>query len=135
MGNIHTKKKKADSVPSKVVTWFEIPVLDIDRATAFYNSIFSIEMDISDNGEFVMAFFPAADGIAGALVVGPGCVPSDTGPLLYLNGDPDLDKILSGIESAGGRVILPKTLVTEEAGYFALFMDTEGNRLALHSTA
>jgi predicted enzyme related to lactoylglutathione lyase len=53
--------------------------------------------------------------------------------LLYLNGGKDLTVVLSRIEAAGGRVIMGKSLIDEAVGYFALFMDTEGNRLALHS--
>ena len=115
------------------VTWFEIPALDIDRAAGFYNDIYGITMEVTHASEFVMALFPASDGIGGAVVVGPGCVPSSVGPLLYLNGGPDLDKVLSKVEGAGGRVVMPKTLISEETGFFALFIDSEGNRLALHS--
>ncbi len=114
-------------------TWFEIPALDIDRATGFYNEIYGINMDVTATSEFVMALFPATKGIGGAVVVGPGCVPSSVGPLLYLNGGDDLDNVLSKVDAAGGRVVMSKTLISEKAGYFALFMDTEGNRLALHS--
>ncbi len=115
------------------VTWFEIPALDIDRATGFYNDIYGITMDVTHASEFVMALFPADKGIGGAVVVGPGCVPSNVGPLIYLNGGADLNDVLSRVEGAGGRVVMPKTLIGEQAGHFALFIDTEGNRLALHS--
>lgn len=80
-----------------------------------------------------MAFLPAKNGIGGAIVAGEGCTPNTTGPLLYLNGGKDLNQVLSKIESAGGRIIMGKTLINDAVGYFALFMDTEGNRLALHS--
>jgi len=115
------------------VSWFEIPALDIDRATGFYNEIYGINMDVTQTSEFVMALFPAKKGLGGAVVVGPGCVPSSVGPLLYLNGGPDLNNVLSKVDGAGGRVVMSKTLISESAGYFALFIDTEGNRLALHS--
>ncbi|MFT5142487.1 MAG: putative enzyme related to lactoylglutathione lyase [Rhodothermales bacterium] len=115
------------------VTWFEIPALDIYRAAGFYNDIYGMTMDITHTSEFVMALFPAKAGIGGAVVVGPGCVPSTVGPLIYLNGGPDLNEVLSRVEAAGGRVVMPKTLISERAGHFALFIDTEGNRLALHS--
>lgn len=115
------------------VTWFEIPALDIDRATGFYNEIYGISMDVTQTSEFVMALFPAKKGLGGAVVVGPGCIPSSVGPLLYLNGGSDLNNVLSKVDGAGGRVVMSKTLISESAGYFALFIDTEGNRLALHS--
>jgi hypothetical protein len=114
------------------VSWFEIPVYDIQRATRFYSDIYNMEMEVALNGEFAMAYFPADKGIGGALIYGPGCVPSDTGTLVYLNAGNDLDGILGRVELAGGRVIMPKALISESAGWFALFIDSEGNRVALH---
>jgi len=114
------------------ISWFEIPVYDIHRATAFYNAIYNMEMEASYNGEFAMAYFPANKGIGGALIQGPGCYPSETGVLIYLNAGNDMDSILGRIELAGGRVIMGKTLISESSGCFALFIDCEGNRIALH---
>ena len=114
------------------ISWFEVPVYDIQRAAAFYNSIYGIEMEISVNGEFAMAYFPADEGVGGALIAGPGCYPSDTGTLIYLNAGNDLDGVLGRVELAGGRVIMPKTHINDASGNFALFIDSEGNRLALH---
>ena len=115
-----------------LISWFEIPVYDIHRATAFYNTIFHIEMEAAVNGEFAMAYFPSAGGIGGALIYGPGCVPNDTGTLIYLNAGADIDGVLGRIDRAGGRVIMSRTLISEDAGHFALFIDSEGNRVALH---
>ncbi|MBL7962628.1 MAG: VOC family protein [Flavobacteriales bacterium] len=115
-----------------LVSWFEIPVYDIHRATAFYNAIYGIEMEVAVNGEFAMAYFPAEKGVGGALIAGPGCVPNDTGTLIYLNAGNDLEGIQGRVDLAGGRVIMPKTLISEAAGWFALFIDSEGNRVALH---
>lgn len=114
------------------VSWFEIPAYDITRATAFYNAIYNMEMEYQQNGDFHMAYFPAEKGIGGALIQGPGCYPNDTGVLIYLNAGNDIDSILGRIDLAGGRVIMPKTLISDASGYFALFIDSEGNRLALH---
>lgn len=114
------------------VSWFEIPAYDIHRAATFYNAIYNMEMEIGYNGDYAMAFFPAVKGVGGALVAGPGCVPHDTGTLIYLNTGDSLDDVLARVELAGGRVIMPKTMISESAGSFALFIDSEGNRLALH---
>ena len=114
------------------VSWFEIPVFDIHRAARFYNTIYNMEMEVVMNGEFAMAYFPADNGIGGALIFGPGCVPNDTGTLIYLNAGNDMESILARIEFSGGRVIMTKTLISESAGSFALFIDSEGNRVALH---
>lgn len=114
------------------VSWFEIPVYDMARASAFYNTLYNMQMEVVQNGEFHMAYFPADQGIGGALIQGPGCYPNDTGVLIYLNAGNDMDSILGRIELAGGRIIMTKTLIAAQAGYFALFIDSEGNRLALH---
>ncbi|MDF1799682.1 MAG: VOC family protein [Planctomycetota bacterium] len=121
-------------IEDSVIRWFEIPVLDMARAVAFYNQVCSVTLEVTENGDHAMAFFPHATGnVGGALVAGPGCTPSGSGTLIYLNAGEDLLKALSCVEEAGGRVVLGKT-VLGDAGYFALFIDTEGNKLALHSS-
>ncbi len=114
------------------VSWFEIPAYDITRATTFYNAIYNMEMEHAQNGDFFMSYFPVDKGIGGALIQGPGCYPNDTGVLIYLNAGNDIDSIIGRIELAGGRIIMHKTLISDASGYFALFIDSEGNRLALH---
>ena len=131
-----TVKKSAVKKPKdfkNYASWFEIPAINFQQAVAFYNYIYGFEMEITSNNDYTMAFFPAAGGIGGAIVCGPGSIPSEKGPLLYLNGGDDLNIILAKVEEAGGRVIMAKTLISEESGYFAIFLDTEGNKLALHS--
>lgn len=115
------------------VQWFEIPVLDIKRAVKFYNTIYQIEMETMETPNHAMAFFPAKNGIGGSLVQGHGCSPTENGTLIYLNGGADLNTTLNRVEAAGGRVIMEKTIINEDSGYFALFIDSEGNKLALHS--
>jgi len=118
------------------INWFEISVADIKRATKFYETIFGIEMEQQENMGMLMAFFPSEnmnEKVAGGLVQGPMHKPSADGVKIYLNGNPDLSVSLSKVEHAGGKVIMPKTLITEEIGYMAFFSDTEGNSIALHS--
>jgi predicted enzyme related to lactoylglutathione lyase len=115
------------------INWFEIPAANFERAVNFYNKIYQIEMECNSMGGYSMAFFPVENGVGGAIIYGEGSFPSDKGPLLYLNGGNDLNTILSRVEDAGGTILLNKQLINEEAGYFALFTDTEGNKLALHS--
>ncbi|WNH08723.1 VOC family protein [Thalassobellus suaedae] len=78
-------------------------------------------------------FFPVKSGIGGAVIASPGSIPSDTGPLIYLNGGKDLNNVLNKVEEVGGRIVMPKTLISEDAGYFAIFIDSQGNKLTLHS--
>jgi hypothetical protein len=132
MGTLKTKQKKEKL--KDFVNWFEIPVLDLGRAVAFYNQIYGIQMEMNEVNDYEMAFFPAAEsGIGGALVKGPGSVPSETGSLIYLNAGNDLQPILDRVEKNGGRVIMEKTKIDDDAGCFALFIDSEGNKLALNS--
>ena len=114
------------------VTWFEIPAYDMERAKGFYDHVYGINMETSRSADFAMAYFPADNGIGGAVVQGPGCLPNDTGALIYLNAGPNLETLLGRVAEAGGRVIMGRTLISEDSGWFALFIDTEGNRLALH---
>lgn len=116
------------------VSWFEIPATDFRQAVDFYQQIFGITMQESRTETNAMAFFPARNGVGGAVIAGPGSVPSDTGPLIYLNGGKDLNVVLDRVEKAGGRIIMHKTLISEESGYFAIFLDSQGNKLALYST-
>ncbi|MBX2978506.1 MAG: VOC family protein [Flavobacteriales bacterium] len=128
---------KAAGKPSladrSLISWFEIPVFDLARAKAFYDHLYGIRMESSYAGEYAMAFFPASKGIGGALVQGPGCMPNDSGTLIYLNAGTDLDGMLLRVEEAGGRVIMGRSLIGNDAGWFALIIDSEGNRLALHA--
>lgn len=127
------QKQKEQSGIRNFVTWFEIPAYNHYRSVAFYNYIYGIEITTVELNGFAMGFFPAENGIGGAIVTGPGCVPSEVGPLIYLNAGDDLNTVLCRINEAGGRVVMEKTFLSEQAGYFALFIDSEGNRLALHS--
>jgi uncharacterized protein len=127
------KKLKEQAAIKNYVTWFEIPAYNHYRSVAFYNYIYGIEITSVELNGFAMGFFPADNGISGAIVTGPGCVPSEIGPLIYLNGGEDLNNVLWRVNEAGGRVTMEKTYLNETAGYFALFIDSEGNRLALHS--
>ncbi|WP_297707602.1 VOC family protein [uncultured Eudoraea sp.] len=126
-------KKKNKTVIRDYVSWFEIPAIDFQQAVNFYNHIYGIEMEQNITDVNAMAFFPVTTGIGGAVIAGPGSVPSDTGPLIYLNGGKDLSNVLDKVEEAGGRIVMPKTLISKEAGYFAIFIDSQGNKLALHS--
>ena len=119
---------------ASVLNWFEIPVTDIDRAEKFYAAVLGAPFTRMPMGPYLMAFFPMqGEGVGGALVFGPGCAPSADGTMVYLNGGEDLSPLLGRVEAAGGTVLTPKTLITEEIGYFAVFRDTEGNRVAFHS--
>lgn len=122
---------------ANAINWFEIPVNDMPRAKKFYQDVFSIQMNEMDMMGMTMAFFPAENmngKVSGALVKGSMHKPSAEGAILYLNGNPDLGIALGKVESAGGKVIMPKTKIGDDIGYMAFFSDTEGNTVALHSS-
>lgn len=120
---------------ANVLNWFEIPVSDMERAVKFYTEVMGYDSMYQTNmGGYDMAFFPMeGEGVGGALVKGEGCIPNANGSVIYLNANPDLAIPLSKIEAAGGKVIMPRTLITEEIGYMATFIDSEGNKVAFHS--
>lgn len=120
------------------ISWFEIPATDIDRAQQFYETVFQIKMQPMDFQSTKMRMFPIDDpmkGIGGTLIDSGGFhKPSATdGPLIYLNGNPNVQIFLDRMEAAGGKTMVPKTEISPEYGYMAVFLDTEGNRIALHS--
>ena len=116
------------------INWFEIPVSDFDRAKKFYETILNCQMHAQDFMGFKMGFLPSDQGaLGGAICWGEWYKPSTDGTLVYLNANPDLAEVLSRIENAGGKVIMPKKQISPEYGYMALFTDSEGNRVALHS--
>lgn len=124
---------------TNAISWFEIPATDLNRATKFYEAIFDTQLIPLDLPEIKMRMFALTDmmsGVGGAVVDSGGShKPSATdGPLIYLNGSPDLQIVLDRVEAAGGKVLMPKTEITPEYGYMALFLDTEGNRIGLHSS-
>jgi predicted enzyme related to lactoylglutathione lyase len=121
---------------TNTLNWFEIPVVSFERAKKFYETIFDCEMHEQQMGPYRMGFFPSEPGngkLSGSIIHGEGYKPGADGPIVYFNGNPNLQTALDKVENAGGKVILPKTEITPEIGYFAMFLDTEGNRVALHS--
>jgi uncharacterized protein len=118
------------------ISWFEIPATDLNRAQKFYEAIFNITMIPLDMPEIKMRLFPLENmmGVGGALCESGGFhKPSSTdGPLVYLNANPDVQTVLDKVESAGGKIIVQKMAIGQY-GFMGAFIDTEGNRVALHS--
>ena len=119
------------------ISWFEIPVLNMERAKKFYETLLDVELSTLKIGEtHEMALFPDAqdqETVSGGLMCGQGYTPSSEGALVYLNANPDLQNSSNRVAEAGGTVLMDKRQISEEAGFMAVIEDTEGNRIALHS--
>jgi uncharacterized protein len=119
-----------------MIGWFEIPVKDMERAKAFYDTMFNINIQVQDFGGVLMGWFPFEEGKSGAsgsLIKHEAYQPSDSHGILIYFSSSDVSNELSRVESAGGKVVQPKTQISPDIGFMALFIDTEGNRMALHS--
>lgn len=118
------------------LNWFEIPTADFERAKKFYELVFNYTMPVMVNEEnFKLGMLPSEEkGSGGGIIWHAAYKPSSTdGVLIYLNGNPDLQDILNRIPTAGGSVLIEKRQVSPQFGFMAMFIDTEGNRIALHS--
>jgi uncharacterized protein len=132
------KLKKIDE-QTNVLTWFEIPVSDIDRARKFYETILDIEMVKRSDGNDEAVFFPfnpdviqATSGrITGVLSKTERNSPSGNGTVVYINASPGIQTVLDKVEQAGGKIIAPKIKIP--AGFIAVIIDTEGNKVGLHA--
>ena len=114
---------------------FEIPATDISRATQFYQNIFDMRMEAFEFPGTQMALFPSENkSNTGVVLKAVDYVPSSNGVTIYFNAGSDLQTILDKVEPNGGKVITPKTPHADGVDFFALFLDSEGNRLGLHAT-
>jgi len=121
---------------TNALNWFEISVSDITRAKKFYETIFSTQMEVQEMMGMKMAYFPAdmmGGKVGGGLAESPMHKPSADGAKIYLNANPDMDAVLARVPTSGGTVTMPKTKISDEIGYMAFFVDTEGNSVGLHS--
>jgi len=116
------------------IHWFEIPVTDLDRAQRFYETLFARSMRREQMGPQSLAVFDYDGGIGGALIrsdtVGS---PATEGTLVYLNAKPSLDAVLSRARELGATVLQDKLELPRDIGFIARIVDSEGNRIGLHS--
>lgn len=128
---------------TNAINWFEIPVTDSARARKFYETILDMTMQTQYAVETKeeITFFPFVPGVvratsgkvSGVLVKNDRVKPSDHGTTVFLNANPSIQEVVDKIEPAGGRIVIPGTKIM--AGYYAIFIDTEGNRVGLHAGA
>jgi len=122
------------SASPHALNWFEIPVADFARAKVFYEAVLGRTIEPMSMGPSTMGMLSSDPGaVGGAIVHGDGAEPARQGTLVYLNGGDDLAVMLARVEGAGGSVAVPKTEIGNGFGFFAHFIDTEGNKVGLHS--
>lgn len=117
-----------------MISIIEIPVTNLKRAIQFYQTILGIRIETMAMGETEMGVLPAKEGSVNVVFVkGNDYIPAKNGVLVYLNLGNDLQPALDQVEKNGGKIILPKTLIDPQMGYYALFVDSEGNKMGMHS--
>jgi len=119
------------------INWFEIPTTDFDRAVTFYETVMAVSLHRQVFNEEPNAIFPYDQDsgcVGGSVVHSPYSQPGTSGPVVYLNAQSatNLEQILSRVESAGGKIVMPKTDIGP-IGFAGMFLDCEGNRIGLHS--
>lgn len=116
-----------------LVSIIEIPVTDFSRAKSFYQSILNVEIEDIEMGGTQMGIFPSdGEAVSLALAKGEDYKPTMEGVVIYLNAGDELQGMLDKIAEIGGTVIVPKTEISPEIGFFGIFIDTEGNKLGVH---
>ena len=138
---IKTENQTKDSVTThksttmkSYISIFEIPATEVSRAADFYQAILDIKIEKMDMPEMQMGIFPyEGQMVPGVIIKAEGYKPSADGVTIYLNGGDNLQVILDKVEKNGGEILVPKTLHADQSGYFAIFLDSEGNKIGLHS--
>jgi len=116
------------------ISMFEIPATDISRAINFYQALLDINIEKMDIEGMQMGILPYEEQmVTGVIIKADGYKPSADGVTMYLNAGENLQVVLDRVEKNGGEIIVPKTAHADESGYFAMFLDTEGNKMALNS--
>jgi uncharacterized protein len=136
--NQNLQMQNTDTTETKTmksfVSIFEIPATDVSRAVDFYQAILNIKIQKMDMPEMQLGIFPyEGQMVTGVILKAEGYKPSADGVTIYLNGGDDLQVILDKVEENGGKIRIPKTPHADESGYFAIFIDSEGNKIGLHS--
>ena len=121
-------------MPNRIV-WCDIPVTDLDRAIRFYSAFIGEDIKKQEFPGFAIGLFPDAGSAVSGCLYTPGPAdnqPSAQGPLVYINCSGRLDEAVAHVEMNGGEVLQPKHQIGEH-GFRAVVLDSEGNRVALHS--
>ncbi|MGH1541232.1 MAG: VOC family protein [Arenicella sp.] len=119
---------------TNAINWFELPTVDFGRAVKFYSEILGEDLQVMECDGIQMGMLPnftKEQGVGGHISYGTDVQPSQSGTMVFLNGGDDLNGILNKVAGAGGEVVMPKT--EAPGGYMGVFLDSEGNRVAIHN--
>ena len=131
---VHKTANQTKTNMKNLASIIEIPVTDLPRAIAFYQTILGLNIEKMEMDGVQMGVFPSGEETVNVVLAkGSDYRPTADGAVVYLNAGNNLQPALDKIEQNGGKIIVPKTGISPEMGYFALFIDTEGNKLGLHS--
>ena len=115
------------------IVWCDIPVLDLDRAVKFYSAVLGQEVKKHDFPGMTVGVLPHRDGeVGGCLFMSAEETPTDKGVMIYLNANGCLDEAIAAVAPHGGKIVMPKHVIGP-FGFRAIIIDSEGNRVALHS--
>jgi uncharacterized protein len=129
-----SKASQSERIMESYISIFEIPATDISRAIKFYQAILEVDIEQMEMPGMEMGIFPYEEqAVTGVIMKGEGSKPSADGVTIYLNGGDNLQVILDRVQENSGKIMIPKTHHADEIGYFAIFLDSEGNKIGLHS--
>ena len=120
------------SSPDRVV-WFDLPVADLERAGRFYAAVLGIQVSRTSAGDFTFAVLEHGPTGNGGCLIPNAKEVSAAGILVYMNVDARIRDALAQVEKHGGRVLKPIESIGAH-GFRAIVLDSEGNRIALHSS-
>ncbi len=124
----------ATETKAKVVTWFEVPSTDFDRAVGFYERLLGAPLRREDFGGSTLGIFPHAEEAVSGAVMPPGALnPSADGLNVYLWIEDGIDAAIDRALAGGGKIADPKMQLPGDMGWVAHIIDSEGNRIGLHA--
>ncbi len=121
-------------IMKNLISIIEIPVSDFSRAVKFYEGVLGVKIQVVEMDGVTMGVLPSEEGTVNVVLAkGNDYKPTANGAILYFQAGDDLQPMLDSVKLNGGRISVPKTQISPEMGFFALFIDTEGNTLGLHA--
>ena len=117
-----------------LISIVEIPTIEFPRAVKFYQTILNTSIEEINMDGTVMGLFPGDEETVSVALINSGQYKTSMdGAVVYFNAGDDLQRVLDKKKANGGKIMVPKTDIGSGMGFYAIFMDTEGNKLGLHS--